>query len=411
MIQKFLKTLKISLNLPLENGETFYFPLLKVRFKLYILLVLFIVSHLAIPARANESLRIAGMGGAFSAVQYPGASIFGNPAGLTNSRNNNLSMGLSTYNLEYNSLPVLEGEQSKANLSFGLRPSLYFSRNIGKIGISVGYIYDMNNRNTTLTVKETLAEYIVDERKFASETDAVLEYHLATESSPVISVGYPINPVLSFGISLRYTSQVIKEGVINNPMTLTAIHGEDVNRNDATKLLPAIIDNLDAGAAIDEFRSGENSQEEVIKDLGEKGFDVDLGIQTRLPLPGDIMVGFTINRIFQKQLADSRNSNIRLGIAISPKKWLSTAFDYGKYMYKDGTSINLGWEVNHNWEKWFKGGLIFRNGISREFSRNKISVGIGIILGRSYWDYALVKELNGESILKASHMISSTTRF
>ncbi|MFC1713378.1 hypothetical protein ACFL6S_06915 [Candidatus Poribacteria bacterium] len=367
---------------------------------------------------ANESLHIAGMGGAFVGLHSAEGGIFGNSAGLTSIQDNNLSIALSAQDLDYESLPLSEDEQSNTWVSFRLTPSVYYSRVIRGIGISLGYVDDVDSRNT-IRVPDTVATYTVDERKLVSVTDTVLEYDLFRDQGAVLSLGYPINPRLGIGIKLKYKHRTVKEGVIYRPLELTAVHEEDVNRNDPAKLLPAVIDNLDVGDAIDRFRDGEGSSEDVIADLAGSGLDLDLGMQTKLSDLGGVSAGFVLEHLIQRRIVKPQPTRIRLGIGARPTRWIVTAIDLQKSLDDSGLNVNLGWEVSYKWNRGFSGGIMIRNGFAHESlgglssnkTKDKLSIGIGLILGESHWDYTLVKPLDSSSIRKAAHMFSSTVRF
>ena len=367
------------------------------------------------PILANEAVRLAGMGGAFVGLYSTEGAIFGNPAGLINVQANNLSVALSAKNLDYESLPTGEGEQLNTSLSFRLSPSIYYSRIIGSaVGISLGYVDDLDNRSSVLKIENTEAEYIVDERKFASDTDTVLEYDFFRERGPVFSLGYPLNSRLAIGIRLKYRHRIVKEGAIHRPLHLEAVHGEEVNRNDATKLLPAIIDNLEIEDAIDRFKEGKDGHEDVIADLSGSGLDLDLGMQAQLSASGNVSAGFMLDHLTQRRIVDPEPSRITFGIGAMPKKWLVAALDLQKVLGNSGLNVNLGWEVCYRWQRWFSGGIAIRNGFAHESSseaKDNLSIGIGLVLGGSHWDYTLVKPLDGSPIRKAGHMFSSTTRF
>jgi len=369
-------------------------------------------------AFANESLQIAGMGGAFTGLHSLEGGIFGNSAGLIGIQDNNLSVALSTQDLAYKGLSLSEDEQTSTLLSFKLTPSIYYSGTIKGVGISLGYVDDADSRNI-IKIIDTKAGYAVGERKFTSETDAALEYDLFREQGAALSLGYPINQELAVGIKLKYKHRTVKEGVIHRPLILAAVHGEDVNRNDPVKLLPAIIDNLDIGDSIDRFISGEESSEDVIADLTGSGLDVDLGMQAKLNDSGDVIVGFVLEHLFQRRVVRPQSAGIRLGVGARPTKWMTAAIDVRKSLDTSGLDVNLGWEVSYRWDRWFSGGIMIRNGFAHESSedsslnktKDKLSVGIGLILGESHWDYALIKPLDSSPIFEATHMFSSTVRF
>jgi hypothetical protein len=385
-----------------------------IRYKFF-RFIMIILSLLFLPdvssTYANEILRINGMGGAYAGIYNAESSIFGNPAGLINVAGNNLSFALIAQDMDYESLPATEDEQLNMRLSFRIKPSVYYTGSMGKFGISLGYIEDIDNRSTGFKIEKTEAEYIIDERKFTSDTDTAMEYDFLREKMVVLSAGYPINPQISVGMRLKYRNQVVKDGVIYRPLRLTAVHDEDVNRNDATKLIPAIIDNLDIEEAIERYKSGEDSREEAITDLSGSGMDMDLGVQAKLPMPGNITVGFVLDHLIQRKVVEHNHSIIRLGIGLRPTNWFIAAFDLEKTLRDSGLNINLGWEINHRWKLPFSGGITVRNGFSSDSEKDKLSIGIGLILGGSHWDYTMVKALDGSPISKATHMFSSATRF
>jgi len=377
----------------------------------YLLLITVFMCSTFTIALANEAVRLAGMGGAFVGLYSTEGAIFGNPAGLINVQANNLSVALSAQNLDYESPPPGEGEQLNTSLSFRLSPSIYYSRAIGAVGIGLGYIDDLDNRSSVFRIENTEAEYIVDERKFASDTDTVLEYDFFRERGPVFSLGYPLNPRLAIGVRLKYMNRIAKEGTIRRPLHLEAVHGEEVNRNDATKLLPAIIDNLEIDDAIERFKEGKGSSEDVIADLSGSGLDFDLGVQAKLSDSGNVSAGFMLDHLTQRRIVDPEPSRIIFGIGAMPTSWLVAGLDFQKALGNSGLDVNLGWEVCYRWQRWFSGGITVRNGFAHEEAKDKLSIGIGLVLGGSHWDYTLVKTLDGSPMYKAAHIFSSTTRF
>ena len=130
----------------------------------FILGVLFILLSIQVSVPANESLHIAGMGGAFAGLRSVEGGIFGNPAGLIDIHNNNLSISLSTRNLDYEELPLAEDEQLNTRFALRLSPSIYYSRVIGGVGIGLGYVDDADSSNV-VKIMATKAGYLVDERE------------------------------------------------------------------------------------------------------------------------------------------------------------------------------------------------------------------------------------------------------
>jgi hypothetical protein len=390
------------------------------------------------PVFANEAVRLAGMGGAFVGLYNAEGAIFGNPAGLINVQANNLSVALSAQNLDYESLPVGKDERMNKRLSFRLSPSVCYSGAIGDFGISLGYIDDLDNRSTIFRIENTEAEYIVDERKFISDTDTILEYDFFREKGAILSVGCVLDPVrrdsqstkrrdsqstkrrdsqsikLAVGIRVKYSRQIIKKGTIHRPMRLTAVHGEEINRNDPTKLLPAIINNLDIEDAIERFRAGEDGYEDVVADLSGGGFDLDLGMQVKLSDLGNVSAGFMLDHLIQRRIVNPQPCRIRFGLGARSGEWLIASLDLQKALDNGGLNVNIGGEALCKWHRWFSGGIMVRSGFAHESSsetKDRISIGLGLILGDSHWDYALVKPLDDSPIRKATHMLSSTTRF
>ncbi|MGB9595863.1 MAG: hypothetical protein ACPL7B_06235 [Candidatus Poribacteria bacterium] len=360
-------------------------------------------------AYANEQIRIAGMGGAFVGLPNTESAIFGNPASLISVQDNNISVGLFAQNLEYKNLPINDGLQLNTEISFRLNPSIYYSRAIGKFGLAIGYLYDFNNRSSAIKINTTTAEYIVDERKFISDTDTFINYDLFRESISIFSIGYSVSDDLSIGFRFKHRHQILKKGVINRPLVLSAVHGPDVNRNDATKLLPAIINNLDIGKSIEDFKNGKDSVENVEADSSENGFDVDIGVQKQIA--ENIMIGIMLDHLIQHKIVLSQPAELRLGISANPIRWLFAGVDLHKNLKDKGVEFNIGYEASYECKKWFKGGVSLQNGFSRSTGKNSISIGLGLTLGSSKWSYALVKPIDDTPISKSTHILASTTKF
>ena len=380
--------------------------------------ILFSLLFVSSTVIAREALKIASMGGAFVGLQSVGGGIFGNPAGLINVQANNLSLALSVQNLDYESLPRSEDQRMNTWVSGRIAPSIYYSRTFKGVGMSLGYMDDLDNRST-FRVENTQAAYIADERKLTSDTDTVLEYDFFRDSGAILSLGRMVRPDIAIGAKLKYRRRTAKEGTIYRPLHLTSVHEEDINRNDPAKLLPAIIDNLDIEDAIDRFKDGEDNREDVIVDLSGGGLDFDFGMQVKLPSSGNVLAGFMLEHLIQSRIVNPQPSAIRLGIGARPIEWLAAAIDFRKALNKSGLDVNLGWEIHYEWRRWFSGGIIVRNGFAHESSTNspseqtkdKLSIGIGLILGESHWDYTLVRPLDDSPLHQARHMLSSSTKF
>jgi len=366
---------------------------------------------LIMPAFANESFRISGMGGAFVAIPTGETSVFGNPASLINVQDNNASISFSTQNLNYQNFPLSEGEQAHTNLSFRIKPTIYYTRAFGRFGLGLGYVYDLDNRDSTIKVESTTAEYIVNENKFTSDTNTIFNYDLFREKLPMFCLAYSLKPDLAIGLRLKYRDQTYKKGIIIRPFRLTSIHDPDVNRNDATKLLPAIINNLDIGQAIDDFKNNEYGKDEVENDLSGKGLDIDLGMQSKIYERWNVSAGLMIEHLIQRKITLAQPSILRIGVSSIPFSWLSTGFDMHKTISSKGFGVNIGWEASYSWQKYFRGGAVFRNGLSYESSKTNVSLGIGVKLGDSEWNYALIKPIDGSSPHLATHLLASSTRF
>ena len=367
---------------------------------------------------ANEALQIASMGGAFVGLQSFEGGIFGNPAGLISVQDNNLSLALSVQNLDYESLPRSEDQRTNTWVSVRLGPSIYYSGTVKGVGVGLGYVEDLDSRSI-IRVDKTKAVYIADERMLVSDTNTVMDYDFFRDSRVVLSFGRRVGTDLAIGAKLKYRHRTIKEGIIYRPLHLTAVHEEDVNRNDPAKLLPAIIDNLDITDAIDRFKSGADSREDVMADMSGGGLDLDFGMQAKLSSSWNVLAGFMLEHLIQSRIVKPQPSAIRLGIGARPVKWMAAAVDFQKALSGSGVNVNVGWEIHHRWSRWFSGGIIVRNGFAHESStdlsagpaKDKLTIGIGLILGDSHWDYTLVRPLDSSPLRKATHMLSSRIGF
>ena len=126
-----------------------------------------------------------------------------------------------------------------------------------------------------------------------------------------------------------------------------------------------------------------------------------------------------LEHLIQSRIVKPQPSVIRLGIGARPVEWMVAAVDFRKALNSSGLNVNLGWEIYCKWRRWFSGGIIIRNGFAHESptdlssgqAKDKLSIGIGLILGESHWDYTLARPLDSSPLRKATHMLSSSIRF
>jgi len=302
---------------------------------LFFIFTLYIISFLSITASANEALRIAGMGGAFIGISSSDAGIFGNPAVLTDVNNNNLAFAFSMENLSFEELELPEDatEQFASTLSLRSKPSLYYSRSHKDIGFSLGILIGLDS-TARLSIESTRSDYIVDERKFESDTDVLTNYNALWESGVILSLSKKLQSA-KFGIRLKILKQTAKRGQLVSALHLMSIHGEDVNRNKPKEFIPAIIDNVEY-----EILRDDNAE----LDLSVTGLDIDIGMHADV-LAEKITAGFVFSNLLQRKLTVSRHATVGIGVGYTQFDWITAGLDLRKKFGEKGLAANLGWEI------------------------------------------------------------------
>lgn len=367
---------------------------------LLLIFMSYTIIFLSTLASANEALRIAGMGGTFIGISSADAGVFGNPAVLTDVENNNLTFAFSVENFNYDELPEDIDEQYAAILSLRSGPSLYYSRSYNDTGFSIGVLAGLNSKEAKLAIENTRSDYIVNERKFEAYTDVLIDYDALWESGIIFGLSKRM-PSAKFGMRLKILNQMAKRGQIVSALHLISIHGEDVNRNDPKKFIPAIIDNLEH-----EILRNDNAE----LDLSVTGLDIDIGMQAEV-LAEKITAGVIFSNLLQRKLAVSRHAMLGIGVAYAQFDWITAGLDLRKEFGAKGLATNLGWEICGKLRQGASVDVAFRNGISRENSQNHFSLGVKLALGNSYWEYALTKRFSGQSFRNANHVVASTICF
>ena len=297
-------------------------------------------------------------------------------------------------------MPVDANEQFASTLSLRSEPSLYYSCSHKGIGFSFGILAGLNSKEAKLAIESTRSDYIVNERKFEAYTDVLMDYSVLWESGVILGLSKRLQNA-KLGIKLKILKQTAKRGQIVSALHLTSIHDENVNRNQPKEFIPAIIDNLEY-----EILRDDNAE----LDLSVTGLDVDIGIHADV-LADKITAGIVFSNLMQRKLAVSRHAMLGIGAGYTQFDWITAGLDLRKKFGEKGLAANLGWEICGRLRKGAMVDVAFRNGISRENSQNRFSLGFKLALGNSYWEYALTKRFSGQSFRNANHAVASTIRF
>lgn len=373
-----------------------------------IILIFVLMITILIHPHSDEYLRIKGMGGVCSALIYPDCAVSGNPACLVSTKKNNISIFFDVGNLSYEMPEKEEDIQFVASNSATLGSGFAFSTSIRNFGLALGYQAKFDNNGSSVKVKRSTAEYVVDERKFSSKTELILDYDIFYQSLRILSLGYQINDKTSIGLKLRYCSQTFKKGVLTRPFQITAVHEEDINRNDATKLIPAIINNIDIAKAVKEFKSGELDERKVVSDQSRKGLSTDIGLL--VDLRDDLSFGLMLENLTQQRFVKEEHSKARIGVSFQPFNSFTVAVDCINKMADANIDFNMGFEIQFAWRRFFEGGIAIRGGFSHEDQKNRLSSGICLKLGGSQLSCAIIKD-RAKTGKSATYLFSSGAIF
>jgi len=374
------------------------------RYILVLFLITLCLANFTHFALGNEAIRIDGMGGAFIGIPSVDAGGFGNPAALVDVRANNLSFAFSLENFSYDELPESDDKQFASKLALRSKPSLYYSRAYKDMGFSIGYISDWDN-SAKLTIENTQSNYIVNERKFESETPFFTYYDTLWENGVAFGFSKRLQPYI-VGLRLKILRQTAKRGRLVSALLLESEHGEDVNPNDPRNLIPAIIDNLEHSIQRDD---------EVELDLSDTGLDLDFGAQTdiltqKLGMKG-LTAGLILTNILHRTFAVKRHSELGVGLGYEPLPWITAGLDLRKQFAEKGLTVNFGWEIRGKWQRGASIEAAIRNGFDLSIAQKRLTLGFLLALGNSYWEYALAKQIEGESDGRYNHTFASTVRF
>lgn len=359
--------------------------------------------------RADEKVRIAGMGGVKIAMNAADAGPFGNPAALLDVEANNLSIALSVENYRYEELPETPVIQFASELTLDSRPSIYYSRAHGDWGLSVGYIATLKNF-AEFEVEATRSEYIVDRQQFSATTNMLTDYNLLWEYGWTIGFSKRLEEGI-IGVRLKRISQKAKRGQILSALNLEAQHGGDVNINDPRELIPAIIDSLDFSEPAQYF----DAEDQPTQDLTIAKFELDIGYQMDLPIGvwgnRQARAGLIIENLLQRKLIEPLPLRLGIGVAYEPLDWIALGVDAWRVAGHRGLDFAIGWELHEGWTRGFTGSAALRAGFSRVDTVSAFSIGLSLALGGSHWEYTMIKGFRGQPLSQAAHLFASTVRF
>lgn len=358
---------------------------------------------------ASEMLKIRGMGGVSAALKTDDPGLFGNPASLLQCQDNVLSATFSIENFEYEKLKEKPGEQFRSRFVFLSQPSVYYSRIIGNTGFSAGILSELS-ADAHFTLKNTKSDYIVNERRFSSDTDLLIDYDLLWERQLLFGIARELTDFL-VGTRIKFIRQRLKIGQRISALNLESVHDPKINPNDPRELIPAIIDNLDIGNPA-KYVSHENLPEQ---DKLTTGFEIDLGGQREFnvlyPIDQKVLAGVLVENLIQYNLIKNHPTKFRIGFYSKLTRWLEAELDLFRVSGSRGLDLAAGVEAHGMLSRWAKVGGAFRVGIARVNSEGQFSTGFRITLGSAYLEYSLIKKFSGEKIKNARHLFASTVRF
>lgn len=338
------------------------------------------------PSRANEMLRIVGMGGTRIATSADDAGIFGNPASLVSVNHHNIAFGIAAENLHWTQLPKHGRDQFTAEVNTDLYPSVYYSQAFNEWGISAGYNAKSTNY-ANFTLSATRAEYNINARRFSAETDFITDYSLFHEQNWVLGLSRKVAGSV-VGTRLKWVVQDVKTGAIVSTLNLAARHGPDVDVQAPEQLIAAITEELQFG---DRVRDIIHEQQPTY-DRTANRLELDIGLQHEIWFDAHhanppLHVGILFENLLRTNLVEPLPFRLGIGAAYEPLKWIAVAADLWRDTGQSGLGFAIGTELHKTWRSASPTTIALRIGAGRENSALHFSVGAGLRLGTTYVEY------------------------
>ncbi|MCY3723354.1 MAG: hypothetical protein OXG97_14120 [Candidatus Poribacteria bacterium] len=357
---------------------------------------------------ANEILRIAGMGGTRIATAAEDAGIFGNPASLVGVKHHNLALGATAENIHWAELPKQGTVQFATEANIDISPAFYYSHAFGKWGTSAGYAARFTNF-VDFTLESTRAEYRRNSRQFSATTDLFTRYDLLQERSWTIGISRELGKSAT-GLRLRVLKQVVNRGMTISTLNLEARHGPEVDVDVPEELIEAIVEELQFGDRVrDIVHEHQPTLERTVNRL-----ELDIGFQrpiwfdpkqTNPPL----LVGVLFENLLRADLVEPHPFRVGMGAAYEPLEWLTVAADLWRDFGQKGISFAVGSEFQKTWTEMAPKTVALRLGAGRTDATLHFSFGVGLRLGTTYLEYALM--LGNFTYESDKHLLAFTLRF
>ena len=357
---------------------------------------------------ANEILRIAGMGGTRIATAAEDAGIFGNPASLVGVKHHNFALGATAENIHWTELPKQGTVQFATEANIDISPAFYYSHAFGKWGTSAGYAARFTNF-VDFTLESTRAEYRRNSRQFSATTDLFTRYDLLQERSWTIGISRELGKSAT-GLRLRVLKQVVNRGMTISTLNLEARHGPEVDVDVPEELIEAIVEELQFGDRVrDIVHEHQPTLERTVNRL-----ELDIGFQrpiwfdpkqTNPPL----LVGVLFENLLRADLVEPHPFRVGMGAAYEPLEWLTVAADLWRDFGQKGISFAVGSEFQKTWTEMAPKTVALRLGAGRTDATLHFSFGVGLRLGTTYLEYALM--LGNFTYESDKHLLAFTLRF
>ena len=359
-------------------------------------------------SRANEMLRIAGMGGTRIATSADDAGIFGNPASLVGTKYHNLAFGIAAENFHWTELPKYGREQFTAETNIDLYPSVYYSHAFGEWGISAGYTAQLTNF-ANFSVSATRAEYDINARRFSSETDLITDYSLFHEQRWVLGLSRKVAEFV-VGTRLKWVAQDVKSGAVVSTLNLAAQHGSDVDVHVPQQLIEAIVEELQFGNRVRDIVH----EHQPIFDRTVSQLELDIGFQREIWFDAHranppLRVGVLFENLLRADLAESLPFRFGIGVAYEPLEWIAVGADLWRNIGQSGLGFAVGTELHKTWNSVSPTAVALRIGAGRANSVLHLSVGAGLRLGTTYLEYTV--GFGNFTYASNRHLFAFTLRF